>query len=334
MKSILSLAAAALAGTTFATGAGERSAAGPNAGDTVVARWLDNKPAVFVMHFDDGCHSHLTNAVPALAARGIVGTFFICPGWPSYPKDEAAWKEAATKYGMEIGDHTMSHRGAPDAATFEKDVADCADYIRATLPPSAGSPLIAYGKPGTAPKDWKISEAEHQAAIDKAHCVQRLPHNNQVVGMFVKDIAAVKPIVQKALDTGGEGLLVFHGVGGDWLQVEMPLFNEILDLLASHKEQFWFAGAIAEHKYKTEREGSAVAAAVTPESITITLTSKADPALYDQELTILTRLPAGWTDCTVTQEGHSATVKAVDGSLQYRALPNHGPITITRRAAQ
>ena len=64
----------------------------------------------------------------------------------------------------------------------------------------------------------------------------------------------------------------------------------------------------------------------------MSLACKADPALYDHPLTLVTRVPAGWKQCQVTQGKAKSTVPAVQGEIQYDARPGAGDVTIQPQA--
>ena len=51
--------------------------AGAAPGDTAVARWKDDRQAAFLLMFDDGWPSHWQVAVPELAKRGMIATFYL-----------------------------------------------------------------------------------------------------------------------------------------------------------------------------------------------------------------------------------------------------------------
>ncbi|WP_395741551.1 hypothetical protein [Prosthecobacter sp.] len=64
--------------------------------------------------------------------------------------------------------------------------------------------------------------------------------------------------------------------------------------------------------------------------ISLELSCKADPALYDLPLTLSTQVPADWKECAATQGAGASTVPVRDGVVQYDALPNGGTITFKK----
>jgi hypothetical protein len=51
--------------------------------------------------------------------------------------------------------------------------------------------------------------------------------------------AAMIAWVKEVEDSGGLGIVVFHGVGGDYLSVSAEAHRELLDYLAAHRAQLW-----------------------------------------------------------------------------------------------
>ena len=74
------------------------------------------KAAVSLTH-DDGCPTHLTNAIPTLDKFGLKGTFFLIGD--DIKGNEDKWA-AAGKRGHELGSHTMFHPCPRDVMHQEK----------------------------------------------------------------------------------------------------------------------------------------------------------------------------------------------------------------------
>jgi len=58
--------------------------------------------------FDDGRDCQLAKAIPPMDARGINGTFFLCPGFLQSAGALDPWRGVAAR-GHEVGNHTFSH---------------------------------------------------------------------------------------------------------------------------------------------------------------------------------------------------------------------------------
>jgi hypothetical protein len=102
------------------------------------------------------------------------------------------------------------------------------------------------------------------------------------------------------------------------------------------KGELWITDHISSHQYAEERDTSVVKVLEAGDArIRLDLTSTADPALYDLPLTLLliTHTPAGWQGANVTQGERTTTAAVHDGAVQYRAVPNGGPTTLTPAVA-
>lgn len=310
-------------------------------GSTQVARWQDNKKAVFLLMFDDNMSTHLKNAIPELKKRNFTGTFYVCPGGNAWnPK----WIKEIPATGMEYGNHTNTHSGAKDVAKLDEEISLCSEGIAKAFPDRKMPRLISWGRPGTPKGTWLVSGEQEKEALNKYNLIDRGPFKGAAI--HYKNAQAMVGVVDKAIADGSVGYIVFHGVGGEWISASMPDFIKLLDYLVSKQDQVWVTDHISSHKYETERDGAAVKVEkATNKQIKLTLTSKivpkvrdlggksysidkTDPKLYDAPLTLITQVPVKWQKCEITQDKKKTTATAVNGVLQYAALPNGSPITI------
>src|SRR5829696_7692773 len=98
-------------------------------GETRIARWKNDCTGVFLLMFDDSWPSHWQVAAPELARRGLIATFYICPGKGEHQKFAAEWEQNLWKLGMVYGDHTMTHQGVKDVANADWEIGECAEVI-------------------------------------------------------------------------------------------------------------------------------------------------------------------------------------------------------------
>jgi len=298
-------------------------------GATSVLKWRDGKKAVFLLAFDDSCQSHVKHAIPELAKRGMVGTFYINPGNGPFQSLRAKWEgELPRNPAVVYGNHTFKHTGATNTAHLDQELARCHEVIRAAYPERKAPWLASFGRPGGVP--WTISEDEKKAALAKYHLVERPPFYGYPI--HIKTTEALCKLVDAALAKGDMGHHDFHGVGGDWLVTPLDAFTALLDKLDACRAEVWVTDHITYHKYLTERSSAQVSVVMAgPAEIRLQLATAADPALYDAPLTLETQVPSGWAACAVAQ-GRSRTECAVaDGKVRYAALPGADDIVITRR---
>ena len=138
--------------------------------------------------------------------------------------------------------------------------------------------------------------------------------------------------VDKAIAQGSRECIIFHGVGGEWITTPLPMFIELVDGLVARRDKLWVTGHIPAHQYATERDAATVTVGVKDAAkIRLTLACSADAKFYDQPLTLVTTLPAGWTTCRIDQGQRHAEAHASAGTVRYDALPGNEPIVITRK---
>lgn len=310
-------------------------------GSTQVARWQDNKKAAFLMMFDDNMSTHIKNAIPELKKRNFTGTFYVCPGKNGWTD---AWIKEIPAKGMEYGNHTNTHSGAKDAAKLDEEIKLCSEGIAKAFPDREMPRLISWGRPGTPKGTWLVSNDQEREVLAKYNLVDRGPFKGAAIHYKTgKDMTG---LVDKAIADGSVGYIVFHGVGGEWISASMPDFTQLLDYLVAKQDEVWVTDHISSHKYETERDGAEVKVdKATDQQIELTLTSKivpkmhdlqgktytndkADPKLYDAPLTLITQVPDKWQKCLITQDKQKTTATAVNGTLQYAALPNTDKIII------
>ncbi len=287
-------------------------------GETTVLKWKDGRQAAFLLSFDDSCVSHLTNAIPELEKRGIVGNFYIVPGKGAYPGKKAEWEKAALKPVVAIQNHTFTHVGGTSVEQVDEEFAKCNEVIKALNPEKKWPRLIGWGKPGGVP--WTVSKEDVAALLKKNNMVERPPFWGPPIHQ--KSAAECIATIDKALEKGEMGHLDLHGVGGDWLVTPMDWYTAILDKLDAEKERLWTTDVVSYSKYKAERDGAETKVLqVVPKGIRLSLTSSADPALYDFPLTLETSVPVEWKECTVRQGAAETTVPVKDGLVRYDAVP-------------
>lgn len=309
--------------------------AGDNPGDTVVLPVKDGKKAAFLLRFDDAHNSQLGVVVPALRERGMVGTFFIFDRKEQVHDKKAGWIKAAESGVVVFGNHTFAHKyiqdSHPDRDTAVADLSKLNDLIHELTPGQPWPRIIAYANAGgKTPADRGIGRAGVDAILKELHMV-RAP-DFWGAGIHVKDAAAMKKIVDRSVENGTMGHLDFHGVGGQKTQginASRDDFLAFLDHLEERKPDLWITDAASYRKYEIEKETAKAVGAVAGNAVTVTLTADTGP-LFDQPLTLETRVPEGWTAVTAVQGDRRATAPVANGVVRYDAVPNAGDVVLTK----
>lgn len=310
-------------------------------GETRIAKWKGDQTAAFLLMFDDSWPSHFQVAVPALAERGMTATFYINPGKGEYKKFADEWEQKVWRQGMAYGNHTYAHASVTNAAQAEQVIASCNDEILRIVPGNKPR-LISYGQPGV--KEWLVKNEELQPILDSHHLISRPPFNGHGAVYHWQTTPQMLALADKAIAAQGLEYLVIHGVERikpnwsyqDFWALKQEIFFGVLDGLKERRDQgkLWITDHITAHKYETERASAKVVVQnTTPHEIRLTLSCSAEPKLYDEPLTLITRVPDDWKTCSMTQPGTNATLTISQGTVRYDALPDGQTITLNGRPA-
>jgi peptidoglycan/xylan/chitin deacetylase (PgdA/CDA1 family) len=314
------------------------TAAAQGVGETRVATWKGDQAAAFLLMFDDSWPSHFQVAAPALAERGMTATFYINPGKGEYRVFSNQWEQAVWKQGMAYGNHTYAHASVTNAAQAESVIAACnAEILR--IVPGTVPRLISYGQPGV--KEWLVASNDLQAILVKHRLVDRPPFRDHGAVYHWQTATQMLALADKAIASGGLEYLIIHGVERivpktsyqDFWALKQEVFFPLLDGLKERRDQgkLWITDHIAAHKYATERASAKVSVLqAAPQEIRLKLTCEADPALYDEPLTLISRVPADWKSCIMAQTGANVTLPVAQGVVRYDALPNGKTVTLRK----
>ena len=292
-------------------------------GSTKVAHWKDDKACAFILMFDDSASTDVTNVVPELTKRGFTGTFYVNPGSGQWAAKRQAWEKDIPGAGFELANHTFTHKGGKTVDEIAIEISKANEAIHAATPNLPWPRLVSYGQPGGIKKEnWPATKEELAALLVQNHLIDRPDFGGRGAIINLKTSAEMLAHADKAIASHAMECIVFHGVGGDWIVTPLPMFIEVLDGLVARQDKLWLTGHIPAHQYATERDAAKVTVgATTATTIKLTLACTADPQFYDQPLTLLTAVPAGWTACTVDQGKHHGDATVHDGVARYDALP-------------
>lgn len=221
--------------------------------------WPDHKKAVIVLTYDDALQSQLNVAIPQLDSARLQGTFFLTGDINSLTIPE--WRKASKK-GHELANHTVFH---PCLSTDDNPMASehytvyrilheievmnnflyavdskngrtyaypCTethvggkDYVDSMRKHG----IIKYARIGGDAQDAVITDFKHLDPL-------------QVPSFGLEDhtsadklIAFVKNVEQ----SGGMGIIMFHGVGGDYITTSAQAHRELISYLKENKKDIW-----------------------------------------------------------------------------------------------
>lgn len=223
--------------------------------------WPNGAKAAVSLAYDDALPSQLDTAIPQLNAAGLKGSFYLPLSADTVQSRLADWRAAATQ-GHELGNHTLFHQCAkslPGRDWVSKD---------RDLDQTPASRLIA---------EIRVGNAFLQAMDGKtkrtftAPCTDQLAAGTPYLPLLSSDFVAMKTTVggvvadMKTLnihavpviapsevsgaqliawvkEAGVKGTMVnftFHGIGGDHLQISSAAHAELMQFLATHKNEYW-----------------------------------------------------------------------------------------------
>lgn len=224
-------------------------------------QWPDGAKAAVVLTYDDALSSQLDHVVPVLDKAGLRGTFFLSNVKRA---DVTRWRAAAAE-GHELANHTVFHPCA--AAQFPADPRYTTEaYTPASmlteieqqnvlLTAIDGRDKHGFGLPCGKSLAGGV---DYLPALRKAALVTYVRGAPGAVGDLAADASAMDAMhvpatdfpdgvrsaqliafTQKAIDGGGMAVLVFHGVGADYLRVSDADHQALIDWLLAHRGEVW-----------------------------------------------------------------------------------------------
>ena len=226
--------------------------------------WPHGRQAAIALTYDDALQSDLDVAIPQLNAAGFRGTFFLKAD-NVFPRDIARWR-AASRAGHELGNHSVNHpcprAMLPNRDHYATEIYDaqimlteirvdnallaaidgdrprtysypCSQTLvggRDYIPDLRASGLVRYARNGG--DAWRSIVADPDG-LDPLNVPSWGPVDHP-------DGAALIAYVERVRASGGFGVLQFHGVGGDYLEVSAEAHRQLLAWLRAHPE-IWVA---------------------------------------------------------------------------------------------
>ena len=233
--------------------------------------WPGEAQAAVSLSYDDGMDSGLDHAIPDLENAGFRGTFYLITGYWQVKLRKADWRKAFLN-GHEIGNHTVHHpcRGRSHKHDLETYTPArigeeiCRAHIwlnrhigidhHRTLAYPCGH--CAIGNPPDEDSFLSAVSAHHFAArlaaggINDPAVVAQNPLKIKAEAISFPHGKEVEPFTEYCEQTAkqkGWGVIVFHGVGDQWLTTERDVHQRLLGHLQD--QRFWVAPVREVAKY-------------------------------------------------------------------------------------
>jgi peptidoglycan-N-acetylglucosamine deacetylase len=223
-------------------------------------QWPDHKKATIVLTYDDALLSQLDSAMPQLKKAGFKATFFVTGDmdYVTIPR----WRKLA-KEGFELGNHTVFHACptspdnpvSSDSYTQTKMI-DEIDLMNRFLYALDGKTVRTFAYPCAQTlaggKDYVDSLRRNglvryaRIGGDVTSVITDFVHLDplRVPAYGLDDHTdAVKIIgfIKKVQESGGMGVIMFHGIGGDYITTATDVHQKVLDYLKENKKAIWVA---------------------------------------------------------------------------------------------
>lgn len=233
----------------------------PSAQAQQAVQWPNGNKAAIVLTYDDSLHSQLDIAIPQLNEVGLKGTFFLNESFP--PEDVNRWRAVAAA-GHELGNHSVFHpcpaAAFPSDEEFHTENHSVAGMLREIgamntfLYALDGKTSRTYGVPCS---QTLVSGHDYTDALRTSGLIRyartggagdgviadpvkldpfRVPSRMFSVGTSAADLIGFVDNVRKS---GGMGVFMFHGVGGDYLNVSAEAHRALLQYLKQHQDEIW-----------------------------------------------------------------------------------------------
>ncbi|MBP2160063.1 MULTISPECIES: polysaccharide deacetylase family protein [Asticcacaulis] len=212
-------------------------------------QWPAGKKAAIVLTYDDAMTSQLDNAIPQLDKAGLKGTFFLNM---KAPTDLLRWR-TVSRNGHELGNHTETHPcplsilpGRPNAtdtyteARILGEIAIMNSALNAIDGPKPRT--LAYPCAQTL-----VGGQDYRDALRRSGLVKYARNGGNLDASIITDATAIDLLsipasgstdsaeliahVKRVEEAGGLSILVFHGVGGEYLSVSAQAHQELVDYL-------------------------------------------------------------------------------------------------------
>lgn len=237
-------------------------------------KFPEGKKALIVLTYDDALASHLDVAIPQLDKAGLKGTFFMSE--PTSEKHIERWR-VASKNGHELGNHTVYH--PCHSSRFEMDPHyysekySVANIIREIstmnkmLSAIDGKPSHNFAYPCG---ETEVGGKSYIDSLGKAGFVKfaRGAGTNPIITDFKNlhplnvpcrgfstngPASEIIDFVKEVQKKNGMAVLIFHGVGGDYLEVSASAHQELVNYLKKNTDNIWVTTFGEAMEYVTAR---------------------------------------------------------------------------------
>ncbi|HEY4111965.1 polysaccharide deacetylase family protein [Puia sp.] len=221
-------------------------------------QWPHHKKAAIVLTYDDALRSQLDTAVPQLRRAGLKATFFLTADIDSATIPR--WR-ALAKEGYELANHTVYHpciNGEDNPVSSDHytpyQMIREIEVMNHLLYAVDGRNSRTYAYPCT---ETTVGGKDYVDTLRRYGLIKYARVGGDT-GAVIADPANVDPLRVPALgledhtpvdrvigfvksveQSGGMGIIMFHGIGGDYITTDTDVHQKLLDYLARNRSSIW-----------------------------------------------------------------------------------------------
>lgn len=220
--------------------------------------WPDHKKAVIVLTYDDALQSHLNVAIPQLDSVKLKGTFFLTGELNNQTIPQ--WRKASKK-GHELANHTVFH---PCLSTDDNPMASEHYTIYRILHEIWVMNNFLFAVDGKSGRTYAYPCTEtHVGGKDyvdslRKHGIIKYARIGGDANAVITDFKNLDPLqvssygledhtsadkliayVKKVQESGGMGVIMFHGIGGEYITTSAEAHRELLAYLKANQKDIW-----------------------------------------------------------------------------------------------
>ncbi|HEX8022932.1 polysaccharide deacetylase family protein [Mucilaginibacter sp.] len=221
-------------------------------------KWPGDKKSAIILTYDDALPSQLKVAVPQLKTAKLTATFFLTSDIDSISIPQ--WR-ALSKNGVELGNHTVFH---PCAGTDDNPVPSDHYTAYQIIREIEVMDRFLYAVDGRTKRTFAYPCAETTVGgkdyVDslRKYTLVKYARAGGDSSAFVTDFVHLDPFrvpsygleggetgaqliafVKKVQQSGGVGILMIHGVGGDYITISSQAHRELIRYLETQKKKIW-----------------------------------------------------------------------------------------------
>lgn len=238
-------------------------------------KWPDHKKAVIVLTYDDGLNSQLNIAIPQLDSAHLPATFFLIGDLTD--QTIVKWR-AIQKKGYELANHTLYH---PCSSANDNPVASETYTVFSIIREIGAMNNLLYAIDGKKSRTYaypctetSVGGKDYVDSLRKSGLIKyaRIGGDTEAVITNFKKLdplripsyglngnntgAELIAFVQKVEARGGLGIIMFHGIGGDYITTSAQAHRELLAYLKKNKKEIWITTFMQAMDYITQANKS------------------------------------------------------------------------------